>query len=101
MQVAEQGPDLVGFTQCYPTWSSLDLEALWVLEDLFVAPSARRAGVATALLEVTSAAASVASACRLVLETQHGNAGAIELYESFGFVRDEEFATYELDLPAV
>ena len=99
VHVAERGSELVGFTQCYPTWSSLDLDALWVLEDLFVSPPARKSGVARALLEATSAAASAASACRLVLETQHGNARAIGLYESFGFVRDREFLTYELELP--
>jgi ribosomal protein S18 acetylase RimI-like enzyme len=96
--VAEGQAGLVGFAQCYPTWSSLELSALWVLEDLFVTPSARRSGVGAALLETVVTAAEVASACEVVLETQHANAAAIALYERFGFTRSDEFATYVFDL---
>src|SRR6266536_3158982 len=40
-----------GFTQLYPSFSSVSMRRLWILNDLFVDPSARRAGVARALLE--------------------------------------------------
>lgn len=98
VQVAEAGSGLVGFTQCYPTWSSLDLAPMWMLEDLFVAESARRAGVARALMDGAIAAASAAGACRVALETQHHNSPAIALYTSLGFTRDTEFALYALEL---
>jgi ribosomal protein S18 acetylase RimI-like enzyme len=86
----------LGFTQCYPNWSSLDLAPMWVLEDLYVAVDARRGGVAVGLLEATVAAAREAGACRVALETQHSNAPAIALYERTGFTREAEFATYEV-----
>ena len=94
----EGGDAPVGFTQCYPSWSSLDLAPMWVLEDLFVAVDARRSGVARALLDTTVQAAREAGACRIALETQHTNAAAIALYGKTGFTRDEEFATYDITL---
>src|SRR5690242_1831242 len=40
-----------GFTQLYPIFSSTSMQRAWLLNDLFVAPAARRAGVGRALLE--------------------------------------------------
>ena len=94
----EGGDGPIGFTQCYPNWSSLDLAPMWVLEDLYVAVEARRNGAAVALLEATVQAARDAGACRVALETQHTNAPAIALYERTGFNREAEFATYEVVL---
>ena len=41
----------LGFMQLYPSFSSVSLKRLWVLNDLFVRPSVRRGGVARRLLE--------------------------------------------------
>ena len=40
----------VGFTQLYPTFSSVSLERMFVLNDLFVLPDYRKNGVASLLL---------------------------------------------------
>src|SRR6185437_8325183 len=40
-----------GFTQLYPIFSSTSMQRAWLLNDLFVAPGTRRAGVGRALLE--------------------------------------------------
>ena len=32
----------LGFTQLYPSFSSVSMRRLWILNDLFVAPSARK-----------------------------------------------------------
>jgi ribosomal protein S18 acetylase RimI-like enzyme len=90
--------EAVGFAQVYPTWSSLDLARSWTLEDLFVAPTARRTGVARALLDQLAADARTAGACRIVLETAHINTQAQALYESYGFQQDQEFRIYTLFL---
>jgi GNAT superfamily N-acetyltransferase len=42
--------EAVGFTQLYPSFSSVSLKRLWILNDLFVRSDARRSGVARALL---------------------------------------------------
>jgi GNAT superfamily N-acetyltransferase len=47
--LATQGAP-VGFAQLYPSFSSVGMSPIWNLNDLFVAPEARRTGVARALL---------------------------------------------------
>src|SRR5262249_403469 len=44
----------VGFVQLYPSFSSVAMKSIWILNDLFVAPQRRRAGVARSLLEAAS-----------------------------------------------
>jgi len=46
---------LAGFTQLYPFFSSVRMRRVWVLNDLYVAPGARRQGVARALMDAAHA----------------------------------------------
>ena len=43
--LAESQGQAVGFTQLYPSFSSVSMARVFVLNDLFVAPTARRLGV--------------------------------------------------------
>jgi ribosomal protein S18 acetylase RimI-like enzyme len=92
--VAEGEAGLVGFTQLYASLSSVSLARIYVLNDLYVAPSARRHGVARALIEAAHAFARSRSAVRVSLETAHDNHGAQALYESLGYERDTRFLRY-------
>lgn len=85
---------LVGFTQSYPTWSSVSLSRSWVLNDLYVAPDARGTGAARALVRETCRRAKEAGAIRVSLATAWDNVAAQGLYESEGFVRDQHFHHY-------
>ncbi len=58
------------------------------LANVAVAPSARRQGVARALVTALMAAGAGAGLCRLTLEVRVSNAAAIALYEGIGFVRE-------------
>ena len=89
---------LAGFTQLYPSFCSLELAPIFVLYDLFVHPDARGRGVATALLDAARQLGIEAGAARLELSTEHSNSTAQRLYQSLGWVRDEEFLHYELRL---
>jgi GNAT superfamily N-acetyltransferase len=89
----------VGFTQLYPCFSSTSMKRLWILNDLFVAPQARRSGVAKALMEHARQLALETSAEGLALETAVDNHSAQKLYEQLGWVRDEEFFRYSLRVP--
>ncbi|MEM8680395.1 MAG: GNAT family N-acetyltransferase, partial [Planctomycetota bacterium] len=40
--LARNGSQPVGFTQLYPSWSSVRLRRVWILNDLYVAQHARR-----------------------------------------------------------
>src|SRR5689334_16265599 len=46
--LALDGEEGVGFTQLFPTFSSVSMRRLWILNDLFVAAAARRRGIARA-----------------------------------------------------
>ncbi len=77
----------VGFTQLYPSFSSISMRRLWILNDLFVAPTARKQGVGEALLERARQFAVETNAQGLILETGADNP-ARKLYERMGWKRD-------------
>ena len=85
-----------GFTQLYPSFSSVSMKRLWILNDLFVAPEARSRGIGTALLERARTFATETGAKGLTLNTQVDNYTAQSVYEAAGWKRDEEFYTYTL-----
>jgi GNAT superfamily N-acetyltransferase len=83
----DTGGSGLGFTQLYPTFSSVAARRLWILNDLFVAESARRRGVARALMQGARELALQTGAMRLTLQTERNNTQAQALYESLGYVR--------------
>lgn len=96
--IAEDGAGkAVGFTQLYPTFSSILVAPMYVLSDLFVIPEARRRGAGTLLLRSAAETARTAGAVRLELATATTNAQARRLYEALGWQRDE-FYLYSLSL---
>lgn len=88
-----------GFVQLYPLQASLALQSSWLLSDLYVAPSARRQGVAEALMNAAREYAQASGACGLQLETAKTNLAGQALYERLGYVRDEVYYSYWLALP--
>jgi ribosomal protein S18 acetylase RimI-like enzyme len=96
--VAERDGKLLGFTQLYPTFCSVAAAPIFVLYDLFVAPEARRGGVARALMRAAAEHARQAGAVRLELATAKTNHAGQALYESLGWVRDEAFYHYSLQV---
>ena len=85
-----------GFTQLYPIFSSTAMQRAWLLNDLFVAPAARRAGVGRVLLERAHAFARETNSKELMLQTAVDNIPAQRLYESLGWQRDNDFYVYML-----
>lgn len=90
--------EALGFTQLYPSFSSVSGRRIWVLNDLFVALGARQRGVARALMNRARDFATEAGALRLILETAEDNAPAQALYESLGYVRETGERHYALVL---
>ena len=89
---------LGGFTQLYPALCSVDLVFYYVLYDLYVADSQRRTGLGRGLMCAAEKHARTAGAARLDLEPARDNVPGQGLYESLGYVRDEVFFKYSLDL---
>ena len=92
----EGGGEALGFTQLYPSFSSVSMKRLWVLNDLFVAPKVRRGGVGRRLLDRAREWAIETGAKGLVLATAVENSKARALYESCGWKRDDDFQHYYL-----
>ncbi|MGD1943764.1 MAG: GNAT family N-acetyltransferase [Leptolyngbyaceae cyanobacterium] len=89
---------IVGFTQLYPSFSSVSLQRLWILNDLYVATRDRRQGWARQLRQAAATFAQSTGAIRLVLATQAENTAAKALYASLGYQQDTEFHHYALSL---
>jgi GNAT superfamily N-acetyltransferase len=92
------GGSALGFTQLYLSFSSGLARPIYILNDLFVTPSARRCNIARRLLETAADFASQSGAARLVLSTALDNEPARALYESAGWSQDNVFCTYTLPL---
>ena len=88
----------VGFVHLYPTFSSLTLRKQWILYDLFVAHEARRRGIGEALMNRARQLAKETGADSLILETAKDNFIAQGLYERLGYIRDEVFYRYSLQI---
>lgn len=65
--------------------ASLTLRSIWMIRDLYVAPTARRSGLARALLCHVTALARAQGAHRLSLQTEPHNTAAHRLYADLGF----------------
>ena len=88
----------VGFTQLFPSFSSVRAAPIFILNDLFVTPQARGQGAGAALLREAARWARGRGAVQLVLSTARDNQVAQRLYAAEGWVRDEEFFEYGLTL---
>lgn len=96
--IAEDGDkNAIGFTQLYPSFSSVSARRIWIVNDLFVSPGMRRQRVGYALLNAAKTYAIETGAKRLSLSTAHDNP-AQKLYESFGYIRNNAFYQYDLIL---
>lgn len=85
LAVSDSGEGL-GFIQLFPSFSSVGVCRIWILNDLFVSPEARRSGVGRALMEQARAHTRETGGRRLMLETQTDNQKAQALYEDLGYV---------------
>jgi ribosomal protein S18 acetylase RimI-like enzyme len=88
----------IGFTQLYPSFSSSAMAPIFILNDLFVAPEARRRGAGSTLLQAAAEYGRRGGALRLVLSTEVTNTTAQSLYERMGWKRDTVFCVYQLAL---
>ncbi len=86
--------DILGFTQLYPSFSSTQMQKLWVLNDLYVEPAHRGRGISVQLIAAAKALCRQSGACGLMLETARSNVVGNALYPKQGFVLDTVFNAY-------
>ncbi len=95
--VAELAGEPVGFALFFRTFSTwLCRPGLW-LEDLYVSPAHRRAGVGKALLEHVAATAVERGYGRLEWSALDWNAPALGFYASLGAEQLNEWLVHRLD----
>lgn len=89
---------LLGFCLVYPSFSSVSLRPMWILNDLYVAEPVRRKQVAKQLLKAIAQQARDNNAVRLRVSISASNEIAQRLYEAAEFSEDQNFRNYILPL---
>ena len=94
-----EGGKLLGFTQLYPTFCSVDAVKIFVLYDIYVDADARQSGIGAALMQKAADYCKSQGAKRMDLLTGKDNYAGQGLYEKMGWYRaNEAFFAYSLDL---
>lgn len=96
--VATEQGEAIGFCQLYPSFCSVIAAPIYILYDLYVKPDYRKQGVAKKLMLTAEAHATKTGKKRLELSTAKTNVSAQKLYESLGWVKDEEFYCYSREI---
>lgn len=94
LAIDEENNAGMGFVQLYPSFSSVRMKRMWILNDLFVHENYRKTGVAEALIDRSKQLAKETNAVGLILETQGSNVNAQKLYDKTGFEKDTESYFY-------
>lgn len=79
----------LGFTQLYPIFSSVSMERMLLLNDLFIDPKYRGQGIGKALIETCKDLCRTTGQKGIVLQTETNNP-AQRLYEREGFTKDPD-----------
>lgn len=91
----------VGFTQLYPTYSSVRAMKNWILNDLYVDTDYRKQGIGENLIKTAMEFAKENGAKFVELSTAVNNYTAQSLYKAVGFEKkepDTDFFTYRINL---
>lgn len=88
----------MGFTTLYPSYSSVSMAPIFVLNDLFVHPDHRQKHVGELLLNQAASWAKSQGAIRMQLETETSNHSAQNLYKKLDWKLESEYNHYVLDL---
>src|SRR5215210_2226607 len=92
----DDGGAAVGFATIFWTWQTLSASRLGVMNDLFVAESARGGGHADALIEECAERCRERGATDLAWQTARTNARAQAVYDRVGATRDDRWLDYSL-----
>ena len=90
--------DSAGFVQLYETFGSLHLGKIIILYDLFVKNTYRKFGIGEKLIKKSHNYAKSIGAKSIELSTAKNNLTAQSLYEKIGYIRDNEFYSYNYEI---
>ncbi|MDQ0219278.1 GNAT family N-acetyltransferase [Peribacillus cavernae] len=92
--IAEQNSEVIGFAQLYPTFSSLTLQRVWLLNDFFISEDYRDSGVGKQLFVKVKEFTLLTNSKGIELSVEHINKKAWGFWERQGFKMDDEFRYY-------
>lgn len=95
--MARDEGETIGFATIYWSWATTIAARIGVMNDLFVAPSARGTGVADALIDACVGECREHGAAELVWQTAQDNARAQRVYDRVGATRSE-WVDYSLNV---
>ena len=81
--------DAIGFVQLFPIFSSVSMEPMYLLNDLFVEENYRGSGIGTALINAAKDLCRAQGMKGLALQTEVDNP-AQKLYEALDFKKDPD-----------
>lgn len=90
--------EVMGFVNLYPSYSTLALSKIWILNDLGVSRDFKRIGVAQTLIRESIKFAKNTGAIRIELKTDKTNLNAQRLYSEIGFKIDQDNIYYRVPL---
>ena len=88
----------IGFVQLYETFGSLDLGKIVILYDLYLKEDHRKNNIGRKLMIKSHEYAKKINAKRIQLSTAIDNYIGQSLYESLGYVKDDDFYTYDFEI---
>ncbi len=93
--IAYMDKKAVGFSQLFPSFSSVSMQPLYILNDLYVDKNYRKQGIGVALLNKAKQLCKEKNYKGLALQTEKNNP-AQHLYESLGWKKDKDLQYFWL-----
>ena len=90
--------EIIGFTQLYPSFSSVSMKPTWILNDLYVCKKHRAKGYGQELLNEAKRVGREIGLKSLSLQTGKDNLSAQELYRKDGWIFEEEYISFNFRL---
>lgn len=90
--------ELTGFVQLYPSFSSIGLAPIWVLNDFFIFGGSDRRQIAKGLLDAAKMLCEASKAVRVEVTTRKENHRLHKIYRDYGFEKDYKYDYYFLRL---
>lgn len=87
--IAYDNENAVGFTQLYPLFSSVAMQPMFLLNDLYVEDNYRSQGIGNLLIDKAKKLCKTLNYKGMAIQTAHTNP-AQHLYERLGFVKDPD-----------
>ena len=88
----------VGFMQLYKSFSSVGVRKIYILNDLYVEEKSRGKGVGRFLIDEAKKFAIENQVTKITLTTAKTNKVAQNFYENEGYVKDNEYLVYNLEI---